>query len=211
MEIWLVRHAVTEANLEGRLQGQLEYPLSRKGRGEALCLARRLKNQPFSAFFSSDLQRTRETARLISSLRKDPRPLYSPLLQEYCWGIIQGLTRNEIRARYPHLFNRLQQDFYHTEIPGAEGLEGLFRRVKIFYRFLSRFAERTRSSRPVLIVSHGRFLQAFVIYFLKYDHREFWPFSFNPASLTILEGDFKEKRRLKLFNDTCHLEHFRSS
>lgn len=206
MEIWLVRHAVTNANLEGRLQGRLEYPLSGEGRKQALALARRLKKQPFCAFFSSDLQRARETSHLISSLNKSSRPLYSALLQEYCFGEIQGLTRNEIRVRYPLLANRLQQNFHHTEIPGAEGLEELFRRVMIFYHFLARFAERNHSSRPVLIVSHGRFLQAFMIHFLKYDQGESWPFSFSPASLTILEGDFRGKRRLKLFNDVCHLE-----
>lgn len=206
MKIWLVRHAVTDANLEGRLQGQLEYPLSKEGRRQALALARRLKKQSFCAFFSSDLQRTKETSRLISSLQKGPRPLYSSLLQEYCFGKIQGLTKSEIRAGYPLLADRLQHDFYHTEIPGAEGLPGLFRRVRIFYRFLSRFAEKNSCLQPVLVVSHGRFLQAFVIHFLKYDLREPWPFSFSPASLTILEGDFRNKRRLKLFNDTCHLE-----
>ncbi|MGI5823805.1 MAG: histidine phosphatase family protein [Dethiobacteria bacterium] len=206
MEIWLVRHAVTDANLEGRLQGRLEYPLSKEGRRQALSLARRLKKQPFYAFFSSDLQRTKETSLLISSLKKGPRPLYSPLLREYCFGQIQGLTKNEIRARYPLLADRLQHDFYHTEIPGAEGLPGLFRRVRIFYRFLSRLAAKKSCSRPVLVVSHGRFLQAFVIHFLKYDLRESWPFSFNPASLTILEGNFRNKKRLILFNDTCHLE-----
>ena len=206
MEIWLVRHAVTEANLEGRLQGQLEYPLSKEGRKQAFALARRLKKQPFCAFFSSDLQRTKETSYLISSLQKGPHPLYSSLLREYCFGKIQGLTKKEIRARDPRLADCLQHDFYHTEIPGAEGLPGLFRRVRVFYHFLSRFAEKNSPSRPVLVVSHGRFLQAFVIHFLKYDLREPWPFSFSPASLTILEGNFKNKRRLKLFNDTCHLK-----
>lgn len=208
MEIWLVRHAVTEANLEGRLQGQMEYPLNREGRKYALALAHRLKEQPFNAFFSSDLQRTRETAQLISSLRKGPPPLFTPLLREYCWGIIQGMTRNEIRDRYPGLFDLLQQDFYHTVIPGSEGLKGLFRRVKTLHCFLSRLAAGNRNPRPVLIVSHGRFLQAFVIYFLQYDYRQTWPFSLNPASLTILEGDFAGKRRLKLFNDICHLERY---
>ncbi len=207
MEIWLVRHGTTEANLEERLQGRLEYPLSLQGRREALCVARRLKRQPFEAFFSSNLQRAKETARLISALRKGPRPLYSTLLQEYCWGTIQGLTRNEIRRVYPHIYYRLQQDFYHAAIPGAEGMARLFRRVELFYSFLSRWEKRACGvRRPVLMVSHGRFLQAFIIYFLRYDHREYWPFPLQPASLTILEGDFQGKRRLKLFNDTCHLE-----
>lgn len=207
MEIWLVRHGTTGANLEGRLQGRLEYPLSLQGRQEALCVARRLKKQPFAAIFSSNQRRARETACQISALRSGPLPLYSTLLQEYCWGVLQGLTRNEIQKTYPHLYDRLQQDFHHATIPGAEGLAKLFRRVKLFYSFLSRQGKRTGGAqKPVLIVSHGRFLQAFIIYFLGYDHRQYWPFSLQPASLTILEGDFQGKRRLKLLNDVCHLK-----
>lgn len=206
MEIWLVRHGTTEANLEGRLQGRLEYPLSLQGRREALCLARRLEKQPFAAFFSSNQQRAKETAGVINMLRNGPPPLYSTLLQEYCWGTIQGLTRNEIIKEHPLIHYRLQQDFYHATIPGAEGLARLFRRVKIFYSFLSRLENKNNQTRrPVLIVSHGRFLQAFIIHFLKYNYRGYWPFSLLPASLTILEGDFSARKRLILFNDTCHL------
>jgi len=206
MELWLVRHGTTGANLEGRIQGTLQYPLSEIGMKEALLLAHRLKKQSFSLFFSSNLLRARQTSNIITSVRKDPLPFYSSLLQEYNWGIIQGLTKKEIGEQYPHILSQLQQDFHHTAIPGAEGLKGLFRRVKMFYRFLFCLEQRGRFSRPVLIVSHGRFLQAFVIYFLKYDAKESWPFSLRAASLTILEGDFMARRRLQLFNDTCHLK-----
>ncbi|RJX26739.1 MAG: histidine phosphatase family protein [Dethiobacter sp.] len=206
MELWLVRHGTTGANLEGRIQGTLEYPLSQTGRKEALLLAHRLKKRSFSLFFSSNLLRARQTSRIIASVRKGPLPIYLPLLQEYHWGVIQGLTKKEIGEQYPHILKRLQEDFHHAAIPGAEGLEELFRRVKTFCRFLFRLEQRNGFSLPVLIVSHGRFLQAFVLYFLKYDSGGYWPFPFSPASLTILDGDLEGKRRLKLFNDTCHLK-----
>ncbi|MDO9534043.1 MAG: histidine phosphatase family protein [Bacillota bacterium] len=209
MEIWLVRHGTTSANLEGRIQGTLEFPLSPLGREEASSLAYRLKDQAFSAFLSSNLLRTRETSRIIASLRKSPTPIYLPLLQEYFWGIIEGLTRKEIGEKYPRLMRELQQDFHHTVIPGAEGLDRLFKRVKIFYDLMSRFEETGKFRKPLLVVSHGRFLQAFLLYFLKYDPAEFWPFPLHPSSLTILESDFSKKWRLKLFNDTCHLKNSR--
>jgi len=209
MELWLVRHGTTSANLEGRIQGTMEFPLSPLGREEAYSLAYRLKNQAFSAFLSSNLLRTRETSRIIASLRKGPTPIYLPLIQEYSWGVIQGLTRKQIGEKYPHLMRQLQQDFHHTVIPGAEGLDRLFKRVKKFYDLLCRFEETGNFRKPILVVSHGRFLHAFLLYFLKYDPGEFWPFPIYPASITILESDFFKKRHLKLFNDTCHLKKFR--
>ena len=50
-----MRHGTTGANIEGKLQGTLDYPLSEAGIKEATLLAHRLKKQTFSLFFSSNL------------------------------------------------------------------------------------------------------------------------------------------------------------
>jgi len=207
MELWLVRHGTTKANLEGRIQGTLDYPLSERGRLEARRLALRLEKQPFSLFFSSCLLRARQTSQIIGSLGKKPPVVYTSLLQEYNWGILQGLTRQEIELKYPRLWLSLQRDFHHAAIPGAEGLKSLFSRIKSFYDLLRRLEQKRGLLHPVLIVSHGRFLQAFIIYFLKYNPQESWPFSLKPCSISILEGDFKRKKSLLLFNDICHLKY----
>ncbi len=200
-----MRHGVTNANLEGRIQGRLDFPLSPPGQKEASLLADRLRKQSFYAFYSSNLLRAQETSRIIAAQVRSPAPVYSPMLQEYDWGIIQGLTRNEISARYPAVLKRLEQDFHHAGVPGAEGMQNLFRRVRGFYRFLSAIEKRNTKSLPIAVVSHGRFLQAFTLYFLGCNPGKNWPFSFSPASLTILEEDFKKRKRLRLFNDTSHL------
>ncbi len=212
MELWLVRHGTTRANLQGRLQGKLDFPLGDEGKKEAFLLAQRLREQRFSFLFSSTLQRARETSSIIADHGMAPKPIFTTLLEEYGWGVIQGMTKKEIGKRFPEILQQLQQDFHHTEIPEAEGMQKLFQRVELFYMLLSRITGSFSSKEvknPVLIVSHGRFLQAFIIYFLKYNYREFWPFSLAPTSLTILQGDFQKIRRLKLFNDTCHLSWMR--
>ncbi len=203
-----MRHGTTRANLEGRLQGTLPFSLGPEGRKEALCLARRLQDQTFSIIFCSSSLRARQTARLLAQAVRAPPPLFTPLLQEYHWGIVQGLTRREIGERYPALLEQMQQDFHRAKIPGAEGVEKLFRRVARFYRLLAVLERTGNYNFPVMIVSHGRYLQAFIQYFLAYDGRQGWPFSVSPASLTILEGNFQGQRRLKLFNDTCHLRRY---
>ena len=205
MELWLVRHGTTRANLEGRLQGTLPFPLAKEGRAEVLLLAARLNKQSFSAIFCSPILRARQTVRLLGKSVHAPPPFFTPLLQEYHWGVVQGLTRREIGERYPSILKELVHNFHRAEIPGAEGLKGLFRRAGRFYRLLAILEQQGKYNFPILVVSHGRFIQAFVQYFLAYDGRQGWPFSVSPASLTILEGDFKKNRRLRLFNDTCHL------
>ena len=205
MDLWLVRHGTTGYNLQGRLQGTLDIPLGEQGEKEALLLGKRLEKQKFSFFFSSPLQRTKETSSIISKQGSFPKPIYTPLIKEYSWGIIQGLTKEEIMNRYPGLWWELQRNFHHTKIPQAEGMKSLFQRVKSFYTLLSRISSGYAGEDPILVVSHGRFLQALIVYFIKYNYNNSWPFPVSPASLTILQEDSQKTRRVKLFNDTCHL------
>lgn len=203
MEIWLVRHGSTQANKEGRLQGTLNFPLSSAGKEEAFCLGERLKAQPFSLILCSDLVRARETAAIISSRKESPPPtLYSSLIREYNWGILQGFTREEIKRRFPIVYKKLDVDLSHTPIPGEEGVGRLFNRAALFYHFLIRISKKY--SFPVLVVSHGRFLHAFILFFLHFSYKNSWPFSVSPASISILE-EINQRRRIRLFNDVCHL------
>jgi broad specificity phosphatase PhoE len=208
MDFWLVRHGTTGANLQGRLQGRLDFPLADEGKIEVSMLARRLRGQRFSYLFCSTLGRARETVSIIADQVLGPEPIFTSLLEEYAWGVIQGMTKVEIGKRYPLILKQLQHDFHHAKIPEAEGISTLFQRVKLFYLLLSKIARKIPGGKeraPILIVSHGRFLQALIIYILKFNCGESWPFSLAPASLSILQDDFRGKRRLKLFNDTCHL------
>ncbi len=64
--IHFIRHGSVEDPLDiyyGRLPG---YPLSQLGRDEATQLAKRLKNYPITKIYTSPLQRTQETAKIIS-------------------------------------------------------------------------------------------------------------------------------------------------
>lgn len=205
MELWLVRHGATVANQEGRLQGQLDFPLNSGGVKQASLLAERIKCTEFAFCLSSPLLRARHTAQILMSAAEGPLPLFTPLLLEYHWGIIQGLTRNEMKHRFPELMVRLERDFYHTPIPGAEGLPRLLNRIKKLYHWLAHLEKTSPPDKPVLVVGHGRFLHAFLLFFLRYNIRQHWPFPMDNASLSVLEGNFNGMQRLKLFNDRCHL------
>src|SRR5919201_5393932 len=72
----LVRHAQSTWNVLGRIQGQLDPPLSERGREQAQRLGERLSAQRWAAFYSSDLARAWETAELIAqNFETGPLPL----------------------------------------------------------------------------------------------------------------------------------------
>jgi broad specificity phosphatase PhoE len=100
--IW--RHGRTEWNATGRFQGQLDPPLDERGREQASRAAAHLVAGGLSAentvVVSSDLRRAAETAAILAALLGVPLHL-DRRLREHGLGTWEGLTRQDVAARYP--------------------------------------------------------------------------------------------------------------
>jgi broad specificity phosphatase PhoE len=100
----LWRHGRTEWNAEGRFQGQLDPPLDQEGRDQAVRAAPHLVAaglQPDdTVVVSSDLTRAAETAATLTALLGVPLKL-DERLREHGMGSWEGLTRDEVAARFP--------------------------------------------------------------------------------------------------------------
>ncbi len=147
----LVRHGQTDWNVQGRYQGQADPPLNARGWVQALRLAYDLPraHPRVDALYSSPLLRARQTALPLAA-RLGLRPRFLPALMEIHLGVWQGLLVRDIRARYPRLFVRWEDDPWGTEIPGGELLAEVQARV---YAAL----DRIRAWHPhqtVAVVSH---------------------------------------------------------
>jgi len=98
--ICFIRHGETEWNVEKRIQGQSDIHLNDTGRSQALALAIHAGHHDFSAVYSSDLARARETARMIA-VSRGLEVNTMPLLRERHFGNFQGLTAVEGLQHYP--------------------------------------------------------------------------------------------------------------
>ncbi len=103
--ILLARHGETEWNRVGRWQGHADPPLNDTGRRQAAALADMLEGDGISAIYSSDLRRARETARIVGA-RLGLEVTEDPALREIDVGSWSGLTRDEVRTRFPEGFAR---------------------------------------------------------------------------------------------------------
>ncbi len=152
-ELWLIRHGETDYNAEGRIQGHLDVPLSALGKRQVIRLAARLAETPgpFTALFTSDLIRTRETARPIAAaLNLSPRP--TSLLREVDVGLLAGLIVGEGSKHFPRFTEELRKDPWNTPRPGGESMAGVAAR---FSRFLDNLGEGR-----FLLVTHGGVVRA---------------------------------------------------
>jgi glucosyl-3-phosphoglycerate phosphatase len=119
-ELILVRHGDTAWSGTGRFTGHLDVPLNATGREQAAALARCLGDRGPCKVLCSDLRRTRETARVIASAY-GAAPQADPRLREEHLGRWQGLTRDEVAARYPAGYAR----WLAGDVSPFDGREGL--------------------------------------------------------------------------------------
>jgi broad specificity phosphatase PhoE len=103
----LWRHGRTEWNATGRFQGQLDPPLDEEGRNQAVRAAPYLVASGLSPddtiVISSDLSRAAQTAATLTALLGVPLHL-DERLREHGMGSWEGLTRDEVAARFPEQY-----------------------------------------------------------------------------------------------------------
>lgn len=96
----LLRHGETTHNADGVWQGQLDSPLSERGRAQADAVGPALAALAPSRVVTSDLSRARLTAEAVGRALGVPVAL-DPRFREIHAGAWQGLTNAEVVAGWP--------------------------------------------------------------------------------------------------------------
>ena len=137
------------------MQGQTDTPLSDTGRAQALAVGTRLAAREFAALYSSDLSRALDTARAVSQASGKPVAT-DRRLREREFGIFEGLTRDEIAARYPAELARFFTRDPDYAVPGGESMRAFHARC---LGCLAELAGR-HAGEDVVVVTHGLVLDA---------------------------------------------------
>lgn len=146
----LVRHGETDWNLQRRHQGHLDIPLNANGCAQALAAARGLRGHRFSTVYSSDLKRTRETARVIGGELGLPVQDLAGLRERH-YGLLQGLTPDEVQRLAPDVYRAYKQRDLDHDLAGGETLRGFNQRILDTIHNLT----WQHSGQSVLLVTHG--------------------------------------------------------
>jgi probable phosphoglycerate mutase len=195
-----VRHGESTWNEERRIQGQLDPPLSERGRDQAQLIATRLAGHEVAAFYTSDLRRTRETAAPIERILDLPA-VALPELREIALGEWEGKTRDELMEGYPELWAEWTRDPDWDLVPGGEGAATFDRRVQ---EAIERLLNRHHGS-EVVCVTHGGVIQTALAGVVGRKPRGIFPFVIHNASLTVLQR-WNGRTVVTAVNDTCHLK-----
>jgi 2,3-bisphosphoglycerate-dependent phosphoglycerate mutase len=151
----VVRHGQTRWNVEKRVQGQEDSPLTDEGLAQAEAIAGRLAQEHFDALVSSDLGRALQTAAPIAR-RCGLAVVPDARLRERHFGEGEGMAYDEIDRRWPDAFSRIRETDPDAVIPGGETRRQFHERVHRAFDALVREHE----GRRVCVVTHGGVLAA---------------------------------------------------
>jgi broad specificity phosphatase PhoE len=161
-ELLLVRHGESTANAKGIWQGQMEFPLSERGRAQASLAGHGLSAEPFEGLYSSPLSRAMETAEIIRD-RAGFAGQVVPVdgLSERNGGILEGRTWTEQEQRNPELAKKFLAipEEERWALVGAETDEEVIAR---FEEALSSIRVLHAGGSRIVVVSHGGVMRAFL-------------------------------------------------
>lgn len=148
--MYVVRHGETEWNIQGRMQGWLDSPLTESGIQQAHAVGRALAGRSIEAVLTSDQGRAVHTTEIISKYLDLPFET-DKRLRESKLGIAQGLTIAEFGEKYPEehaLFFSRDPDY---ALPGGESIR---KRHDRSWKTAQNFCWKNQG-KTVLVVAHG--------------------------------------------------------
>ena len=123
-----IRHGETSWNVDTRIQGHLDIPLSANGHWQAERLAQALGDEPLAAIYASDLTRAWETAEYVG--RAQGIAVTKEIgLRERGFGDFEGKTFAEIELLLPEQSLRWRKRDPEFSPAGGESLTDLRSRV----------------------------------------------------------------------------------
>lgn len=145
MELTLLRHAESEYNKIGKLQGRIDCDLSEKGLEETIKVAKTFDSNNYDICFVSPLKRTLKTAQLLVSNLEiicDDR-----IIERSLGNWEDTPTTDEKRF----LLNNVNET-----PPNGESTFEIVKRVKEFIEFLS----ENYKDKKILVVTHAGIIYA---------------------------------------------------
>ncbi len=207
INIILVRHAVSAANLDNSLDTRLpdaKVPLAPEGKAQARAagdaVAEWIKAQPGNdgtRIFCSPYQRTRETCVEVEAALRESAIKYDRIeelaLREISFGLFDGLRDEELPNTFPreHAYYQKHVDFegeFYAPMPLGESRVQVADRVKgVFGTIIRDNRERENGwrIRNFVIVSHGVTIRAFIMQWLHLTPEWFQAQS-NPANASVM-------------------------
>ena len=159
----VLRHGESEWNKLNKFTGLTDVALSEQGKQEARLAGNLLKNCFFDFVFSSQLERTIHTAKIIADVQNNPVQLKPHNeFEERDYGDITGKNKTELMEEHGKEQIKIWRRSFYQGPPGGENLYDVTQRVgKGYENYIKPLLEDKKN---VLLVAHGNSLRALFVH-----------------------------------------------
>jgi broad specificity phosphatase PhoE len=128
VNVVLIRPGSTDYDLQGRIQGTLDVPLSEQGRDEVVRLVDQLRGRSLTAIYCAPCEAASETAEILGqALDVKVKPLDK--LRNLDQGLWQGMLVDEVRVKQPKVYRQWQEHPENVCPPSGEMLSEAVARI----------------------------------------------------------------------------------
>lgn len=161
----LVRHGQSEWNLKNLFTGWRDPGLTEQGHAEAKSAGEKLKARglKFDIAFTSALSRAQTTCQhILDALgQSDLQTIRNAALNERDYGDLNGLNKDDARAKWGEEQVHIWRRSYDTPPPGGESLKDTGARVWPYY--MHDMQKHVLAGGTVLVAAHGNSLRALIM------------------------------------------------
>jgi broad specificity phosphatase PhoE len=173
VRLYFVRHGETQFNVEKRVQGFCDSPLTDNGIAQAKSVGMGLSEIDFTAVYASESQRVVDTARHAIGHRNIPI-MTDPRLKEMNFGVLESLYATDIPAQYGNILETLfSLNDLNMSAPEGESYLQLFSRTNAA---IMEIVQRHKDDGGnILVFSHGVTIGNYLMQLTKmnkYPHHE---------------------------------------
>ena len=198
--VLLVRHGQTDSNITGFYMGWSSEDLNETGYTQARHLSSRLAHLPVTSIYTSPLRRAYTTAAILAGPHK-LEPTVLDDLTEIRFGDWQGLHMNEIKRRWPELWQQSRIDPSDLTMPNGESLNEVTERaIRAFNKIIG-----DNRDKQVIVVTHDALIRILIAHVLGVSNSIYRRFGIHNASLTMIQV-INNNSQLAVLNDTSHLD-----
>ncbi|WP_150272226.1 histidine phosphatase family protein [Paenibacillus tepidiphilus] len=158
--LYITRHGQTEWNVQQRMQGHMDSPLTELGVRQAEWLGRAMRDKSIDAVYSSSSLRAVRTAEIIRGERAVP-VVPCDEFKELGLGTWEGGVTAELEAGSPEQYQYFWKDPALFAVEGSETFAGAQQRA------LAKLMDivRRHEGQTVLIVTHTVIIKVLMAYF----------------------------------------------
>jgi broad specificity phosphatase PhoE len=183
MRLLLVRHGVADGH-EGRAVGQLDLPLSERGRAAMRALLASGPGRP-DRLVSSDLIRARDSAQILAA-HWGMEVVTDTRLRELWFGEWEGRTWRQLERSDAARLERWMREWATERAPGGESFPDLVARVSSWLREWWR-ERAVGSTETTVVVAHAGSIRAILCRLLGVPLSRAFEFEVDWARVTALD------------------------